>query len=246
MRGYQALFRPTPDGLPGNDDLGSMSAWFVWSALGFYPVQGGAPLYSVGSPMFERAVITPVGSGDSVTVNAPAATFLNKYIQSATLGEQPLERAWFTHDELFGAREVTFTMGPVENRSWGADPKAAPPSLSTHPLSAFGCPQREQTEPEPITTNLTYVGDTKAKGETVNLAARLTTTDDTPVAGQTITFEIAGQTLTRTTGTDGIARVSATITNHGRSQLVTARFAGAGVYLPDETTATVSWGNSRP
>lgn len=61
MRGYQALFRPTPDGLPGNDDLGSMSAWFIWSALGFYPVMGGAPYYAVGSPLFERAVIRPVG-----------------------------------------------------------------------------------------------------------------------------------------------------------------------------------------
>lgn len=244
MRGYQALFRPTPDGLPGNDDLGSMSAWFVWSALGFYPVQGGAPVYSVGSPMFTEAVIRPVGSDQAVTVRAPAASFVNKYIQSATLGGEELDRPWFTHDELFTARDVSFEMSPIENKSWGASKDAAPPSMSTDPLSAFGCPQR--TEPEPVATSLVYTGDTRAKGETVNLAARLTTADGIPVAGEMITFEIAGQTLTATTDGDGTARVTATVADHGRSQAVTARFAGAGLYLPAETTATVTWGNSKP
>ncbi len=139
MRGYQALFRATPDGLPGNDDLGSMSSWFVWSALGFYPVQGGAPVYSVGSPMFESAVIDPIGDGPTTTVTAPGATYVSKYIQSAQLGDEPLDRAWLTHDELFGAGSVSFEMGPIANESWGADPDQAPPSISTHALSSFGC-----------------------------------------------------------------------------------------------------------
>ena len=139
MRGYQALFRATPDGLPGNDDLGSMSAWFVWSALGFYPVQGGAPLLSVGSPMFEQAVIDPVGDGSDVVVGAPGASYVNKYVQSAQLGDEALDRAWFTHDELFDAGRVSFTMGPLPNESWGAAPEQAPPSMSTHDLASFGC-----------------------------------------------------------------------------------------------------------
>jgi predicted alpha-1,2-mannosidase len=240
MRGYQALFRPTPDGLPGNDDLGSMSSWFVWSALGFYPVQGGAPLYSVGSPMFTGAVITPTGSDESVTVTAPGANFANKYIQSATLGTDNLDRAWFTHDELFGAGEVSFEMGPLANESWGADPEAAPPSISTHPVSAFGCPRQEK--PEPVATTLTYTGDLRAKGDNVVLAARLTGSDGTGLAGALITFEIAGQTLTATTDAQGFATTNATVPDHGRSQQVLVSYAGDADHLPSETSATIQWG----
>lgn len=248
MRGYQALFRPTPDGLPGNDDLGSMSAWFVWSALGFYPVQGGAPVYSVGSPMFEQAVIAPTGSEQSVTVAAPGASFVNKYIQSATLGEgpleEPLDQAWFTHDELFGAGSVSFEMGPRENESWGADPEAAPPSLSTDPAAAFGCPRHET--PDPIATTLTYVGDTRARGDSVVLEATLVSADGNPLVGRTITFEIAGRTLNAPTDDTGLATVTASVPDHGHLQDVVARFAGDADHLPSETTATIRWGNPRP
>ena len=244
MRGYQALFRPTPDGLPGNDDLGSMSSWFVWSALGFYPVQGGAPLYSIGSPMFGRATIAPVGADGTVTVAAPGASIANKYIQSATLGPSSLDRAWFTHDELFGAGDVEFTMGPVENKQWGA--AEPPPSMSTHPLSAFGCPERETTEAETVPTALTYIGDTRAKGESVTLAVSLAIAEGGPIAGETVSFEIAGRTLTAVTDAQGVARTSVTVPDHGRSQNVVARFAGTALYLPSETSATVFWGSTKP
>ena len=249
MRGYQALFRPTPDGLPGNDDLGSMSSWFVWSALGFYPVQGGAPLYSVGSPMFGRATIAPAGSNETVTVSAPGASIANKYIQSATLGTADLGRAWFTHDELFEAGEVEFTMGPLENTQWGADDP--PPSMSTHPLSSFGCPKRETPDAETVPTALTFVGDTRAKGEAVTLAASLAaaslaTDEGELLAGETVSFEIAGQTVTAVTGAGGVARAVVTIPDHGRSQKVVARFAGTSQYLPSETSTTISWGSAKP
>jgi predicted alpha-1,2-mannosidase len=148
MRGYQALFRPTPDGLPGNDDLGSMSAWYVWSALGMYPVTGGAPVYAVGSPIFEQAVVDPVGDGETVTIAAPGASFASKYIQSATLGNAPLDRPWLSHAELFDAGEVSFQMAPTANPAWGSAPSAAPPSMSGG-LAAFGCPQQQWPEPTP-------------------------------------------------------------------------------------------------
>lgn len=244
MRGYQALFRPTPDGLPGNDDLGSMSAWFVWSALGFYPVQGGAPLYSVGSPMFERAVISPVG-GDPVTVQAPGASFVNKYVQSADMGGEVLDRAWFTHDELFDSGNVTFEMGPLANESWGADPEKAPPSMSTHELAAFGCPAREISEPELIATVLTYTGDTRAKSDLVVLEALLTTAEGTAVADQAVSFEIAGQTLEAVTDAAGVARSSVSIPNHGKSQQVIVRYVGNVDHLSSDATATISWGNKK-
>jgi hypothetical protein len=242
MRGYQALFRPTPDGMPGNDDLGSMSAWYVWSALGFYPVTGGAPIYSVGSPVFDEATISPVG-GEPVTVEAPGASLVGKYIQSATLGTATLERPWFTHDELFEAGNVSFQMGPVANKSWGADPELAPPSMTgSESLSAFGCPQAEL--PEQQATDLIYTGDTRGRGDSVNLAARLTSAG-APIAGQAVIFEIAGQTFDGVTDADGVARSVATIANHGRSQSVVVRFVGNADYLPSETTATINWGNKK-
>ena len=139
MRGYQALFRATPDGLPGNDDLGSMSAWYIWSALGLYPVTGGAPVYAVGSPVFEQATIRPVGSPKELVVRAPGASLVNKYVQSADLAGEELERPWATHKELFKAGEVTFPMGPQANTGWGAAPEHAPPSMSSHKLKDFGC-----------------------------------------------------------------------------------------------------------
>ncbi|HEU4481318.1 MAG TPA: glycoside hydrolase family 92 protein, partial [Actinomycetota bacterium] len=239
MRGYQALFRATPDGLPGNDDLGSMSAWFVWSALGFYPVTGGAPVLAVGSPLFERAAIRPVGGGDPVTVEAPGASQVNRYIDSATLGDAPLERPWFTHDELSRAGVVNFAMAPEANQSWGSAPEAAPPSLSSHPLESFGCAPPEELQ----ATALTYTGDTRARGESVDLAARLTTDRGEPLAGRTVVFDIAGQELAAVTGGDGVASLVATVADHGASQQVTVTFAGDASYLPSDTSAVVAWGN---
>jgi len=238
MRGYQALFRPTPDGLPGNDDLGSMSAWYIWSALGFYPVTGGAPVYAVGSPVFESATIAPVGGGPQVTVTAPGASLANRYITSATLGSEALDRPWFTHDELLGAGTVSFSMAPTADPEWGADAAAAPPSMTGHPLSAFGCPERTAAE----ITSLTYTGDTSARGSEVKLAAALARADGSPAAGKTLEFEIAGQTLTAETGSDGAARTTVDIPDHGRSQTVTVTFAGDHELAPSTISAVITWG----
>lgn len=135
VRQYQGLYRPLPDGLPGNDDLGSMSAWFIWSALGFYPAIPGAPVYVTGSPLFERATIAQTG----FVVEAPGASQAAKYVESATLDGAPLERPWLTHDDLAGGGTVRFEMSPAPNPLWAADPAQAPPSTTTHPLSAFAC-----------------------------------------------------------------------------------------------------------
>ena len=245
MRGLQALYRPTPDGLPGNDDLGSMSAWFVWSALGFFPEVPGAPLYVTGSPLFERAVVRPTG-GQEIVVEAPGASVASKYIQSARLGDSALDKPWFTHKDLLDAGSVSFEMGLTPNERWGAAQEAAPPSASTHELTAFGCPQRVvEEEPQPVATTLTYVGETRAKGETVAMAARLTTSDGQPSVGETITFEIAGRSYPAVTGQDGVATATATVADHGRSQVVWARFAGSEDLLPSGTSATVTWGSPK-
>jgi len=240
VRNYQTLFRATPDGLPGNDDLGSMSAWYVWSALGMYPVTGGAPVYAVGSPVFESATIRPAGSEDEVLIAAPGASFANKYVQSASLGAAALDRPWLTHEELFDAGAVSFVMGPTADTSWGSDPAAAPPSLSGGSLDAFGCEPAAEGEIA-LPTTLTYTGETRARGEQVSLAAALTSPDG-PVAGAEVVFEVAGQTAVAVTDPEGVASLVVSIPDHGRSQVVTVRFAGTPELEPSETAATLTWG----
>ena len=125
--------------LPGQypaGSLGSLSAWYVWSALGLGPVTPGAPFYVIGSPVFERSVLNLPGKKD-VTIEAPGASLVGKYVQSATLGGAPLDRAWLTHQQLRKGGTLRLEMGTSPNTSWGTS--AAPPSLSDSPLSAFAC-----------------------------------------------------------------------------------------------------------
>jgi predicted alpha-1,2-mannosidase len=135
-RQVQGAFRPTVDGLPGNDDLGGLSGWYVWSALGLGPVTPGAPFLVLGSPRFDRAVLDLPGSKD-VVVESPGASPVNRYVTAASLDGTPLDRAWLEHADLRGAT-LRLTMGATPS-SWATSAAAVPPSLSDSPLSAFGC-----------------------------------------------------------------------------------------------------------
>ncbi len=135
QRQLQGAFRPTIDGLPGNDDLGSLSAWYVWSALGLGPVTPGAPLYVVGSPLFERAELDLPGKKD-VVIEAPGASLAGKYVQSATLGGKPLDSAWLTHSALRKGGTLRLEMG-LQPSAWGTATR--PPSVTGSSLSDFGC-----------------------------------------------------------------------------------------------------------
>ena len=137
VRGLQSVYRPTPDGIPGNDDLGTMSAWYIWSALGFYPETAGAPLYAIGSPVFSSASIRLPGG--TFTVRAPGASLAGKYVRSATLDGSPLNRTWFTHDAIRPGGSMELRMAVTVNHSWASGPGAAPPSMSADPLARFGC-----------------------------------------------------------------------------------------------------------
>jgi predicted alpha-1,2-mannosidase len=138
MRDAQQVYRPTPDGLPGNDDLGSLSAWYVFSALGFSPFTPGAPLHMVGAPIFTRARIA-LGDKAAFTVEAPGASLAGRYVQSATLNGKPLARAWFHEDALRDDGVLHLAMGPAANTAWATDAAAVPPSASDSSLEAFGC-----------------------------------------------------------------------------------------------------------
>jgi len=118
-----------PGGLPGNDDLGALSSWYVFSALGIYPVTPGRPVYEIGSPVFEETTIH-LSNGNNFTVKAHHVSGINKYIQSATLDGRPLNKPWITHEDIMHGKILVFEMGPAPNRYWASDIKNAPPSLT--------------------------------------------------------------------------------------------------------------------
>jgi predicted alpha-1,2-mannosidase len=111
-------YKPTPDGLAGNDDLGQMSAWYVFTALGFYPVAPGSNEYIIGRPFLPRATLN-LPNGKRFTIVADGLDDAHPYIGSATLDGKPLDRAFLRHEEILAGGELRFTMQGEPNREWG-------------------------------------------------------------------------------------------------------------------------------
>ena len=124
-------FRNDLMGIPGDEDGGGMSAFIVFSQLGFYPVTAGSPTYNIASPVFTNARLN-LGDGNFFEIRANNASKENKYIQSAKLNGQPLNQAWFSHADIAGGGLLEFEMGPVANKSWAAN-GPPPPSQGRMP-----------------------------------------------------------------------------------------------------------------
>jgi len=120
-------YAPRPDGLAGNDDLGQMSAWYVFTALGFYPVAPASNQYVIGRPFLSRASLN-LPNGKRFTVIAEGLDEAHPYIGGATLNGKPLDRAYLEHAEILAGGELRFTMQAEPNRAWGRD--ARPYSMS--------------------------------------------------------------------------------------------------------------------
>lgn len=118
-----------PLGIPGDDDGGATSSWYVLSAIGFYPVCPGSPAYEIGSPIFSRSTVR-LGNGKEFTVVADHVSARNKYIQSAVLNGKPLSRPWFWHTEIENGGTLELEMADHPNKAWGSAPEDAPPSMS--------------------------------------------------------------------------------------------------------------------
>jgi predicted alpha-1,2-mannosidase len=97
-------------GLPGNDDAGTLSSWYVWAAIGLFP-NAGQPFYYIGSPVFGRSVIQ-LERGRSFIIASPETSAENLYVQSAELNGKPLNRAWLTHQEVVRGGRLVLHMGP--------------------------------------------------------------------------------------------------------------------------------------
>ena len=121
-------FRADLMGIPGDEDGGGLTAFVVFSQLGFYPITPGLPMYVIGSPVFERASIA-IGNGKTFEVVCRNYAPEHKYIQSATLNGKAWDKSWFTHEDLMQGGRLELVMGLRPNKDWGASEQATPPSF---------------------------------------------------------------------------------------------------------------------
>lgn len=111
-------YNTTPNGLSGNEDCGQMSAWYVFSSMGLYPMNPASGEYEIGSPIFEKAKINLEG-GKSFVIEAENVSNKNFYIQSATLNGVPFNKTVITHQQILQGGILHFVMGAEPNKNWG-------------------------------------------------------------------------------------------------------------------------------
>ena len=144
-------------GYPGDEDNGEMSAWGVFSSLGFYPLQMGSPEYAIGSPLFTKATVN-LENGKKIVVNAPQNSAKNVYVQSLKVNGKAYTSTALPHSLLSGGATLDFEMGPNPS-SWGTGAEDAPPSITSG--DAVANPLKDLTGPGKGTaSDPTLVDDT--------------------------------------------------------------------------------------
>lgn len=123
------MYDPTPDGYIGDEDNGQTSAWYVFSALGFYPVTPASDQYVIGAPLFKKVTLQ-LENGNEIILNAPNNSNENRYIQNITFNGKPYSKNWLSHSELMKGAVINFEMGPEPNKSRGVKNADFPYSLS--------------------------------------------------------------------------------------------------------------------
>ena len=111
------LYFNAPAGLCGNDDCGQMSAWYVFSAMGFYPVNPASGEYEIGSPLFPE-VKMHLENGKTFTVLAHGVNKDNIYIQSMKVNGKPYDKSFITHEMIMSGATIEFEMGPEPAKAW--------------------------------------------------------------------------------------------------------------------------------
>ncbi len=121
-------FRADYMGIPGDDDGGTMSAFYVFSSMGFYPVTTGLPMYVIGAPQFDEVTIK-LPNKRTFKIVARGVSEGKKYIKSAKLNGETLNKAWFTHQELVNGGVLELEMSFRPNKKWASDRNSLPPSF---------------------------------------------------------------------------------------------------------------------
>jgi len=123
------LYGPGPDGLCGDEDNGQTSAWYLFSAMGFYPVTPGTPAYVLGSPLFKQVTLH-LKNGKTFTIRADENAPENVYIQSIRLNGAAHSKTWLSHSDILNGGRLHLRMGNQPNTQFGSDPQDAPYSFS--------------------------------------------------------------------------------------------------------------------
>jgi predicted alpha-1,2-mannosidase len=125
----ETQYKPAPEGLVGNDDLGQMSAWLIFTSLGFYPVAPASNEYVIGRPFVDQATIR-LPNGRRFRIVAENMSERNTYVASVLLNGKPLERSFIRHEEIMGGGELRFVMSNAPNKTWATEEGARPYSMS--------------------------------------------------------------------------------------------------------------------
>ncbi|QNE39196.1 glycoside hydrolase family 92 protein [Hymenobacter sp. NBH84] len=125
------LYLPTADGYCGDEDNGQTSAWYVFTALGFYPVCPGTDQYVLGAPLFPKATLH-LPSGKDIVLNAPKNSDQNRYVNQLTMNGKVYDKNWLSHEELMKGATLDFDMTSTPNKTRGTSNAAAPFSMSKY------------------------------------------------------------------------------------------------------------------
>jgi predicted alpha-1,2-mannosidase len=197
------VYGDRPGAEPGNDDLGAMSSWYVWAALGLYPEAPGAPDMVLGSPLFPKAVVH-LANNRELVIKGNGASASSPYVQSLTVNGQPTQQTSISVNDLLngpagGTTTMDFTLGSSPNTSWGSAPSDAPPSYTTGQKSAIPFLSTYQvTVPPGGSTQLT-VGAQNVTSSPIVLRAKSSPPSGISVIPSTATFSAPGAGSGRST-----------------------------------------------
>ncbi|WP_329139682.1 lectin [Streptomyces sp. NBC_01476] len=237
----QKLYFNAPVGSFGNDDLGAMSSWYVWSALGMYPETPGTDTLVLGSPVFPLAKVT-LGNGKQVAINAPGAAVDAPYVQALDVKGKAWKTSWLTFAQFEKAGTLDYSLNTVPNTSWATSPDAAPPSDSTgggRVLAATG-PTSDGLIVAPgasgdATLRVTNLG---AKAVTVDWTATAPTGVTLGTSSGSLTVPPSGSaqaTVPVTAGdTEGSYAVTFALTDHDSGAALTGATLRVAVAQPGE------------
>ncbi|MFI5977678.1 lectin [Streptomyces sp. NPDC051452] len=185
------IWSNTPAGLAdGNDDLGEMSAWYVWSALGMYPMTPGTSDLALGSPLFSQAVVT-LPSGKTLTINGDGAADNAPYVQSATFDGAAWNNAYAPTTAIASGGTLNFTLGTGANTGWASAASAAPPSYP----GDTSAPAKPRVGPVTAGVNSALCVDDAGSGTADHTAIRLWSCNGTYAQDWTIATDGTLRTL---------------------------------------------------
>ncbi|MYS19908.1 MULTISPECIES: GH92 family glycosyl hydrolase [unclassified Streptomyces] len=216
----------TPGGIPGNDDAGTMSSWYVFSALGMYPQVPSRADLVLSAPVFPHAVIH-TGLGKTITVNAPGASTKNIYIQGLRTNGAKSDKPWVPASFVTHGGTLDYTLGSTPNTAWGSAPKDAPPSFRDGEAPFFAATDPGQVKIEP--------------GGSADTTLKLSTLQDQKVAVHWTAAPPAGITLHPAAGEVTVPKKGAAT---AKLSVSVAADTKAGVYRVPLTTTSAHYGTA--